>query len=232
MFRYSGHVSLFPDEYSEVQDETKLLYYEDPDSGEVYYPRGKYDANIVPVDGDQATSGKPWGNLILDDELYTMFSAFTAKGAQVVFVSDSCFSGSVARATGKLAFKERFVPLFRVKGAKNYDSLKFKQPSKKQTASAPPNMRGLYLTLTGASDEETALDGGTPGVRMGLFTSNLVRVLNTPAAAKMNYTQLMAGVGKDVSSYALNTLQHNQNPLLDATFGNPKSLIFTVPGGK
>ncbi len=93
-------------------------------------------------------------------------------------------------------------------------------------------MRGLYLTLTGANAEETALDGGTPGVRMGLFTSNLVRILNSPTAAKMNYTQLMAGVSKDVSSFALNKLLHNQNPLLDASFGNPKSLIFTVPTGK
>ena len=234
VMHYSGHGSLFPDAYSEIKDETKLLYYEDPESGEVVYPRGKYDANIVPVDGDKNTSGKPWGNLILDDELYNMFSAFTAKGAQVVFVSDSCFSGSIAKATGKLAVKERFVPLHKVRGAKNFESLKFKEPATKGFESAPAttNMRGLYLTLTGANAEETALDGGTPGVRMGLFTSNLVRILNTPTAAKMDYAQLMTSVNKDVSKYALDNLQHNQNPQLDASFGNPKSVIFSVPTGK
>lgn len=232
VFHYSGHGSLFPDEYSEIRDETKELYYEDPDTGEEIYPRGKYDANILPVDADKETSGKAWGNLILDDELYQMFSTFTAKGAQVVFVADSCFSGSVARATAKLKVKERFVPLYRVFGAKRYADLKFKAPAAQQTASAPPNMRGLYLTLTGANAEETALDGGTPGVRMGLFTSNLVRILNMPASAKLSYAQLMTTVAKDVSTFASTKMQHDQNPQLDFTFGNPKSVIFTVPASK
>lgn len=232
VFHYSGHGSLFPDEYSEIQDETKELYYKDPDTDEVYYPRGKYDANILPVDADRKTSGKAWGNLILDDELYAMFSTFTAKGAQVVFISDSCFSGSVARETAKLKYKQRFVPLYRVFGKKNFDELKFKTPARQTTASAPPNMRGLYLTLSGANDEETALDGGSPGVRMGLFTSNLVRILSLPAAAKMNYTQLMAMVTKDVSTYASVQLKHDQNPRLETSFGNPAALIFSVPKAK
>lgn len=232
VFHYSGHGSLFPDEYSEIQDETNLLYYEDPDTREVYYPRGKYDANILPVDADQKTSGKPWGNLILDDELYAMFSGYTAKGAQVIFVSDSCFSGSIARDTTKQKYKERFVPLFRVFGKKSFDDLKLKAPANQRTATAPPNLRGLYLTLTGADSTETALDGGTPGVRMGLFTSNLVKILNSAAAAKMSYAQLMESVGKNVSDFALNQLQHNQNPKLDASYGNPKSVIFTVPAAK
>lgn len=232
VFHYSGHGSLFPDEYSEIRDETKDLYYADPSSGEEVYPRGKYDANILPVDADQTTSGKAWGNLILDDELYQMFSVFTGKGSQVVFVADSCFSGSVAKDIAKLKVKQRLVPLYRVFGAKRYADLKFKTPAAQQTASAPPNMRGLYLTLTGANAEETALDGGTPGVRMGLFTSNLVRILNMPASAKMTYAQLMASVAKDVSTFASKEMQHDQNPQLDASFGNPKSVIFTVPAGK
>lgn len=229
VFHYSGHGSLFPDEYSEIQDETKMLYYEDPDTGEVGYPRGKYDANIVPVDANLETSGKPWGNLILDDELYQMFSVFTNKGSQVVFIADSCFSGSIARDTAKVT--ERFVPLYRVFGKKRFDELKFKAPAKKQTATAPPKLRGLYLTLSGANDAETALDGGTPGVTMGLFTSNLVRILNMPTAAKMTYAQLMTSVTKDVSAAAMK-IPHDQNPRLDSTFGNAGAMIFSVPSGK
>lgn len=232
VMHYSGHGSLFPDEYSEVRDESKLLYYEDPDTGEVVYPRGKYDANILPVDADGDSSGKPWGNLILDDELYAMFSEFTAKGAQVVFISDSCFSGSVARRDMGKDVKERFVPLSRVFHKKSYADLKFKKPAKQRTATAPPDLRGLYLTLSGANDTETALDGGTGAVRMGLFTSKLVEALNKPAALKMNYAQLMTLVGQNVRDDALNKQHHNQNPRLETAYGNPGALIFSVPAAK
>jgi hypothetical protein len=234
VFHYSGHGSLFPDEYSEIKDETKMLYYEDPDTGEVVYPRDKYDANILPVDAMEKTSGKPWLNLILDDELYQWFSVFTGKGSQVVFISDSCFSGSVAKAGKALPgdVHERFVPVNRVFGKKNFDDLKFKAPKKQATASAAPNLRGLYLTLSGANDTETALDGGTPDVRMGLFTYNLVRILNMPASAKMNYTQLMTQVSGNVSKFALDKMDHNQNPRLETAFGNPGAVIFSVPAAK
>ncbi len=70
VFHYSGHGTLFPDAFSEEQDETKLIYMEAPnDEGqmEVVYERDKYDSAIVPYDARSRTSGKAWRNLILDD---------------------------------------------------------------------------------------------------------------------------------------------------------------------
>ncbi len=239
VFHYSGHGSLFPDAQSEEQDETKMIYYEATyPNGEVeiVYPRNKYDATLVPVDADETTSGKPWKNMILDDELYALFSGFTKKGARVVFISDSCFSGSIAR-NEKNKFPERFVPLHRVFGAKGFDDIKFRKPAKSNAVVKPPKLQGLYLTLTAANANETALDGADDVVRMGLFTSNLVKALNAKGAAQMTYAQLMTNVSKKVSDFAKNNLAHNQTPQLDASFGNPKAVIFTIPpvkptGGK
>ncbi len=232
VFHYSGHGSLFPDAESEEQDETKIIYYEEtmPDgSVETYYPRDKYDSTLVPIDAEKATSGKPWKNMILDDELYALFSAFTKKGARVIFISDSCFSGSIAR-NEKNKYPERFVPLHKVFRAKSFDEVKITKPATTSRTTAPPQLGNLYLTLTAADANETALDGGSgEGPRMGLFTSNLVKALNAKGTTAMNYTQLMTKVGKTVSKIASEDMNHNQNPQLDARYGDPKTVIFTIP---
>ncbi len=72
---------------------------------------------------------------------------------------------------------------------------------------------------------------------MGLFTSNLVKALNAKGAAQMTYAQLMTNVRRKVSDFAKTKLAHNQTPQLDVSFGNPKTVIFTIPpvkptGGK
>lgn len=221
---YSGHGSLFPDKYSEEKDETKMFYYEDPNTGEVYYPRDYYDSAIDPVDSHLTTSGKPWRNLILDDELYQMFSAFTSKGVQVVYVSDSCFSGSIARDKNTKAAK-RFLPLHQAFRASKFEDIKFTAPKKQRTA-PPPQYNNLYLVLTGANVDETASDASDdPTLQMGLFTSNLVKTLNTPAALRMTYADLMANVSLKVAIASTAA----QNPLLDSRFGNSKALIFSAP---
>lgn len=231
IMHYSGHGSLFPDKNSEEQDETKLVYYQDPQSG-YEIPRDKYDSTILPVDAEETTSGKPWNNMILDDELYAMFAEFTKKGAQVVFISDSCFSGSIARPANAAPLKMRFVPVFRVLGAKSFDDLKIKEPAKQQTVTAPPQLNNLYLTLTGANVNETASDGlGAAASKMGLFTETLVKALNAKGANRLTYQQLMQSVSANVKTSALKS-SHNQNPQLDTRFGNAKTLIFTVPAAK
>jgi hypothetical protein len=110
VFDYSGHGTLFPDVRSEDQDETGFVYLEvyNPDTkqNEVWYPRDHYDSAIVPVDARSRTSGKPWKNLILDDELAAIFAGFTAKGAQVVFISDSCHSGTIGKGKSSKEYSD------------------------------------------------------------------------------------------------------------------------------
>jgi hypothetical protein len=55
------------------------------------------------------------------------------------------------------------------------------------------------------------------------------KALNAKGTTAMNYTQLMTNVGKTVSKIASEDMNHNQNPQLDARFGDPKIVIFTIP---
>jgi len=232
VFHYSGHGTLFPDAYSDEQDETKLIYMEsENDKGEmeVMYERATYDSAIVPVNA-MDRSGKAWRSLILDDELYAIFSAVTRKGAQAVLISDSCHSGTIDKAK-KSDAQRRETPLVAVFGARRYSDIDFGQPAAKSARLTPPPIKGLYIAMTGSKDDEFSLDANIGGVPMGLFTNRILA--NIPATAaervKMTYAQLMAKVSADVSAQAIKW-EGNQNPQLEAEFGNPSAPIFTVPG--
>ncbi len=234
VFHYSGHGTLFPDAKSEEQDETNLIYMEAPnDEGkmEVMYERATYDSAIVPADARLKTSGKPWRNLILDDELYAIFSAVTRKGAQVVLISDSCHSGSVDRAKTTEA-QPRAESLATVFGVRRFSELDIEAPATVRTTRTPPPVKGLYLSMTGSKDDEFSLDATIKGVPMGLFTATLLEHMPpTPAPRKpitMTYQQIMAQVSKKVAEQA-GKWDNNQNPQLNFEFGNPKMALFSVP---
>ena len=125
VFQYSGHGTLFPDKYSDEVDETQKteLHVVFEDGSKLDIPSNYYDSAICPWDLDSESSGKNWGNLILDDELYAAFAPLTAKGVQVVFIADSCHSGSVAKA-GKLAGQVRFANPFAIRKVSSFDDLR------------------------------------------------------------------------------------------------------------
>jgi hypothetical protein len=238
VFHYSGHGTLFPDSYSEEQDETNMIYMEAPgDDGkmEVIYERDKYDSAIVPVDARSRTSGKPWRNLILDDELYSIFSAVTRKGAQVVLISDSCHSGSIDRPI-PMGYQARTQSLATVFGVRKFAELDLEKPatSKAGRTTLPP-AKGLYLAMTGSKDDEFSLDASFGGVPMGLFTSmllaNMPKTVGPRTPVKTTYQQLMAAVSTAVAKQA-QAWESNQNPQLNTEFGNPKMPIFSVPAAK
>ncbi|MEP7147376.1 MAG: caspase family protein [Acidobacteriota bacterium] len=237
VFHYSGHGTLFPDAYSEEQDETKMIYMEAPnDEGEmeVIYERDKYDSAIVPVDARSLTSGKPWRNLILDDELYEIFSAVTRKGAQAVLISDSCHSGSIDRAK-KSEATPRVQTLAQVFGVRKFSDLDLKEPKMRRSTRTLPPAKGLYLAMTGSKDDEFSLDAEIGGVPMGLFTStllaNMPKTVNSRKPVTTTYRQLMAAVSPAVAKQA-KTWDSNQNPQLNTEFGNPKMAIFSVPAAR
>jgi hypothetical protein len=244
VFHYSGHGTLFPDKYSEERDETKLIYMEAPnDAGqmEVIYERGTYDSAIVPVDARSRTSGKPWRNLILDDELYAIFGAITRKGAQVVLISDSCHSGSIDKnrlkdgVDGKVAYTDpqrRMQGLAKVFGVRSFADLNIEAPVATRAATLPP-AKGLYIALTGSKDDEFSLDVRIGGVPSGLFTAALLaripRVIDP--RLPISYEVLMAKVSADVAELSVNKLGGNQHPQLRVDYGDPKMAIFSVPRG-
>ena len=230
VFDYSGHGTLFPDARSEDQDETNLTYLEMMNKDgkmEVWYPRAKYDSAIVPVDGRSNTSGKPWRNLILDDELAAIFAGFTQKGAQVVFISDSCHSGTVGRAK-KSTNEVRTTSLATVFGTRRYEDLEIPAPSVTRTAGYPVPVNPLYIVLTGSKDDEFSLDAGNLPQPMGLFTYNLLKQINSVGGTRLSYEATMAKVSPEVAKQAL--LDDNaQHPQVDGRYGNSKALIFSLP---
>ena len=238
VFHYSGHGTLFPDKYSEEQDETKLIYMEAPDKNgvmQVIYQRGTYDSAIVPVDARSTTSGKPWRNLILDDELYAILGGITRKGAQVVLISDSCHSGSIDRAGLKSDAKyknpqARTQGLATVFGARSFDELKFDAPAETRAASLPP-VKGLYIALTGSRDDEFSLDVTIGGVPSGLFTAALLLYLPKTVNPRLpvSYEAVMAKVSAEVGDISVNKLGGNQHPQLRFDYGDPKMTVFTAP---
>lgn len=235
VFHYSGHGTLFPDAYSEEQDETKLIYMEAPnDKGvmEVMYERGTYDSAIVPVDARSTTSGKPWRNLILDDELYAIFSAVTRNGAQVVLISDSCHSGSIDRAKVTKGARAKTQSLAKVFGVRSFGDLALEKPASVRATRTPPPAKGLYISMTGSKDDEFSLDVPLKdGTTMGLFTFGLLtympRVINP--ASPMSYEMLMKAVSPAVAQLAKDRFSNNQNPQLNFDFGDPKGPIFSPP---
>ncbi|MEO8042589.1 MAG: caspase family protein [Acidobacteriota bacterium] len=238
VFHYSGHGTLFPDEYSEEQDETNMIYMEAPDDEgkmEVIYERGTYDSAIVPVDARSRTSGKPWRNLILDDELYAIFSAVTRKGAQVVLISDSCHSGSIDRPI-PAGYQARTQSLATVFGVRKFSELDLEKPATSKTGRTTlPPAKGLYLAMTGSKDDEFSLDASFNGVPMGLFTSmllaNMPKTVSPRTPIRTTYQQLMTAVSTAVATQA-QKWESNQNPQLNTEFGNPKMPIFSVPAAR
>ena len=229
VFHYSGHGTLFPDARSEDQDETNMTYLEmmnEEGKMEVWYPRAKYDSAIVPFDARSTTSGKPWKNLILDDELAAIFAGFTQKGAQVVFISDSCHSGTIARA--KMPAGVRTQSLAVVFGVRRFYELELGETAVKRTAGYTVPVNPLYIVMTGSKDDEFSLDAGGLPQPMGLFTYNLLKQINSAGGTRLSYEATMAIVSPEVSKQSLRS-DNNQNPQLDARYGNPKSPIFSLP---
>jgi hypothetical protein len=179
-FYFAGHGTVFPDRLSKDQDEGNRMIKGEIrlDTGKPSFPEGAYDSAICPVDHKHKTSSEKWGNLILDDELSTEFAEFTAKGSGVLFVSDSCNSGTLGRKLD--APNTRFLS-----PAEAYDlpiegEMDRKQPSqavnpidkKKET------LKGKFLALTAAADQQNAEEFEDNNRKMwGVFTYYFLEIL-------------------------------------------------------
>jgi hypothetical protein len=226
LFTYSGHGTVFPDASSEEMDETKEISMDILlPSGPLVLPRGLYDSALVPVDSD-GESGKPWGNLILDDELYNLFAAFTEKGAQVVFIADMCHAGSIAKARFINGARPKLIsPLIALKLGSIEELLALKSQDPKKVG--PRISLGSYLAWAASPDDQFSLDvdGDTPNAG-GLFTKTMLSVLRT-GAAQPTYLELMADVQHRVRDAARN-YESDQTPRLDRRFGDANLKVFSI----
>lgn len=209
VFGYSGHGTLFPDDKSEEKDETVVLR-----------PRrmlpGTYDAALVPFDAGEATSGKPWKNLILDDELYVLFQRFTSKGCLVIVISDSCHSGTLARE-GKIV---KAIPPEQVLRR----SLAEIERPVNQRQGANRDLGGLYLTLTSSSDEQVSIEWQDDSERdCGLFIYALLKAMRKGNT----YRQIFEATKLQVMTLS----EAGQTPQMDTRFfqGGLDAPLFAPP---
>jgi Caspase domain len=222
VFAYSGHGTLFPDAYSEEQDETETLHFpNDPrNDNKPFFDDGKYDAAICPVDSRDTSSGKPWHNLILDDELYARFSKYAAAGTFINYLTDSCFSGTQGR------------DLYKTRSLKLADALgvpvsQIQKPATQHRAAAR-DVGGRYLVISSSNSlqpsSEWRDDKGQP---CGLFSyvfQKLVKLQN----GKITYKELYEG-----SEYVIKQLsKDHQDPQMDTRYytGSLDEQVFTIPG--
>lgn len=221
VFAYSGHGTLFPDSYSEEQDETETLHFAaDPrNDNKPFFEDDKYDAAICPVDSRDTSSGKPWHNLILDDELYARFSKFAAEGALVNYLTDSCFSGTQGR------------DLFKTRSMKLSDAIgvplsQLARPAAQHRA-APRDMGGRYLVISSSNSLQPSTewrdDEGNPCGLFSYVLQKLVKLQN----GKITYKELYEN-----SEYIIKKLSRdNQDPQLDTRFysGSLDRQVFATP---
>jgi Caspase domain len=210
VFYYSGHGTVFLDRRSADRDETRMIT---PVGSRGPMSTDRYDTSLVPVDVGGPTKEREWGNLILDDELYALFSRFTAAGCHVVFVSDSCFSGSLARDVGAEEMKAKYLPpdlYFKsVLGGPEADSARDAGADSHVAAmEKAPDFAGRYLVFGSSSDTQTSM--ATPlGSHFTLALSQVVR--ENP---RQSYQQVFEQVRRRVTQVS----RQQQEPQLDARF--------------
>lgn len=221
VFAYSGHGTLFPDEYSEELDETESLHFEAvaANDGKPYFDDGKYDAAICPIDSRDSSSGKPWKNLILDDELYARFSKFAAAGTYINYLTDSCFSGT----QGRDLFKTRSLKLSAAIGV---PVSQLRKPANQRRAAAR-DLDGRYLVLSSSNSLQPSSEWrDDQGKACGLF-SYVMQKLVQLQEGKITYRELYDG-----SQYVVKQLSKDaQDPQMDTRFYN-RSLdaqLFSLP---
>jgi len=214
---YSGHGTLFPDQYSENRDETQVIT---PIGSNGPEPAGRYDSALVPFDAHLKTSGKPWGNLILDDELHVIFANFAAAGCNVVFISDSCYSGSLARDLGEEDFQPKYLPFGKVL---KLPANRSAEPMATELVAQDkaPDYQGRVLVFGSSSDTQPS--GATS--KGSVFTLALTSVLQSQP--RISYQRLF----QQTQNMVMKQSKGRQIPQLDARFfrGNLNDPFLSVP---
>lgn len=225
VFHYSGHGTLWLDSKSQVVDETVKteLHVKFSDGGVIDYPLDYYDSAICPVDSGSFSGGKAWPNLILDDELYDIFAPMTAKGVEVVVISDSCHSGSVGKA-GEVKGKIRWVDPLRAANIKSFADIK---TPKGQRKAPGKQITSNYIVLGAAQNNEFAMDAAGSNQLGGLFTSTLIDYINS-SKTPLTYKRLMDLTTKKVADVSFNSFNNPQHPSLTGV-GTAGGTLFSVP---
>jgi hypothetical protein len=122
------------------------------------------------------------GNILTDDELYEIFSN-RSWGARVIFISDSCHSGSVSRASNMMPGAEaddwKF-PQIRFLAPQIYmknDKVQMQRARQVELAQARWQIRAATVLFSGCKDTEYSYDAWFNGRANGAFTYTALKTL-------------------------------------------------------
>lgn len=205
LFYYSGHGYHLPD-----------------DNGDE--PDGQ-DEVLCPVDS-QFTSSDVVQNAIRDDEINTRLQQLA--GRQVIFISDSCHSGTMTRAFGQPNQRAKR-PFFKNAPRLGPATRSIGRPEPGNTFVSPLNH---VIAYSAVSPSQVALDGGPQG---GVFTNLFIKAIRNQAAdrnkdGQVTHAEVLDYVRKESQAYCDRTGECTDNnghltPQLDA---NPKWLAQDV----
>ena len=216
VFHYSGHGSLFPDDKSEEQDETETLpEMRLPRTNELIAPPGKYDAAICPSDTGGSGSGKPWGNMILDDELFALFQGFTRSGCTVVFISDSCHSGSIGRSLDA-NYRVKSLPLTVALGTQ-FEAIPRPKTSREVRSR---DLQGKYLVLASSKVTQVSGEIEVEGKPTGFFTYVLLKMIELQSKDKGKGKPTYQDVFVPSQAILLAKSPSKQEPQIDTRYFN------------
>ena len=159
---YSGHGTWVPDENGDEVD-------------------GRDEA-LCPYDINQ-------GKVLTDDELYDIFSG-RKRGARIIVISDSCHSGTVARANAMMPGTEAddwHFPQIRFLSPSVFlgsDSARLTRAYRAESLRATGKIRAATVLLAGCKDQEYSYDAWFNGRPNGAFTYAALQTLkDLPANA-------------------------------------------------
>jgi hypothetical protein len=191
------------------------------------------DEVICPVDYSRA-------GMISDDDLYRVFTS-GHRWARVVFISDSCHSGSVNRLAGPLTWQLREItedPVTTEHVLPDYRRAKFLPPAAwidneddlaaatiAQHAPARGRPRASALLMAGCKDSQTAMDAWFDSRANGAFTYAALKALRE-LPEQSTYRQWM----RQINTYLPSVDFPDQAPQLEGSSGQRRWLLFEEQG--
>ena len=145
---------------------------------------------------------------IVDDDLRTVLEQAN-RDAQIIFISDSCFSGTVTRALISGSSKPRFVKT---------DEIPLSAPLKKRFLSKVTEEEMVEVLLTGCSDSEYSYDANINGRWNGAMTANAVSIMNPDLTYSEFYSRLRKLLPSD---------SYPQTPQLEGSTANKNRKVFS-----